>query len=78
MVNQQLINYIQTQSEMGYSIEQIENFLLQQGYAQREVRSAIKALTKTPLDKKTLIQRIVITIMVLLISYMVYYNYFLN
>ncbi len=78
MVNQQLMNYIQTQSESGYTYDQIGNFLLQQGYAQRDVRSAIKTLTKTPLDKKTLIQRIVIAIMVLLISYMVYYNYFLN
>jgi len=76
MVNQQLVDYIKTQAKNGYPVNQIANYLMQQGYSQEDVNSAVNALSKPSVDKKTLIQRIVIVIMVLIISYMVYYNYF--
>ena len=78
MVNQQIVSYIQTQVENGYSYDQISNYLIQQGYKSRDIKSAIKSITKTPVDKKKLIQIIVIVIMILTIAYMVYYNYVLN
>ena len=76
MVNQKLINYIQTQSRNGYSYDQIGNYLMQQGYKAKDIKSAIKALTKTPTDKKTIIQRLVIVVMIIIIGLLIWQVFF--
>lgn len=78
MVNPQLVDYIKTQAKNGYPVEQIASYLMQQGYSQEDVSAAVNSVSKPSVDKKALIQRIVIGIMILIISYMVYYNYFKN
>jgi uncharacterized protein Smg (DUF494 family) len=78
MVNQQLVNYIQTQARNGYSYDQIGNYIMQQGYKAKDIKSAIKSLTKTPTDKKTIIQRVIIAIMIMIIGLLVWRVFFVK
>ena len=78
MVNQQIVSYIQTQVKNGYSYDQIGNYLMQQGYKSRDIKSAIKSLTKTPVDKKKLIQIIVIVVMVIIVGFLSWQVFFVQ
>ena len=75
MTNQQLVNYIQTQVQNGYPIEQIQSYLIQQGYKEKDVKSAVNSLRGGTSSKKKIIQYLIIATMALAIGYMMYYNY---
>lgn len=54
MVNQQLINYIKTEEAQGYTPQKLRNYLIVQGYNEKEVDEAINYTKNTnPAPKNT-------------------------
>ncbi len=53
MVNQDLVNYIQTYHSKGYSISTLKDFLITQGYNPLEVEAAINVSYKPESSKKS-------------------------
>jgi len=52
MVRQDLINYIKKELAAGYPISQLRDYLLSQGYSQRQVDEAIDSLYEKPKPQK--------------------------
>lgn len=53
MVNKQLVDYIKSEEAQGYSSQQLQSYLVQQGYNPNEVRKAMDYANKPQVSKST-------------------------
>ncbi|MBW2979794.1 hypothetical protein KY360_00070 [Candidatus Woesearchaeota archaeon] len=73
MVNQQLIDYIKSEEAQGYTVKQLYDYLIKQGYDSKEVNEAINLVNKRQAKSaKPVVIILVVLIMIIGASYFLF------